>query len=123
MMERMEEAACRAGAGISATVLAQHIGEPGLNPQSCREEGKREGRRKRDRGTRPEVSPSPPLHPKSKPDFPAQRITKMGVKARVGNSRHSYHPSSFLEFPEIGPGRDAQPCGVRCFQSWHNLPP
>lgn len=41
MTERREEAAAGLGLDISATVFAQHIRGPGLNPQSCREEGKR----------------------------------------------------------------------------------
>ena len=38
----MEEAAAGLGLDISATVLAQLIRGPGLNPQSCKAEGKRE---------------------------------------------------------------------------------
>lgn len=115
VMKRMEEAACRAGAGISATVLAQHIGEPGLNPQSCREEGKKEGGRKRDRGTRPEVSPSlPPTQAKAR--FSCSEDHQNGSEGKGGEFQALLPPEFILGVPRDRPRK-------RCTALWGSLFP
>lgn len=95
---------CRAGAGISATVLAQHIGEPGLNPQSCREEGKR------DRGTRPEVSPSPPPT-QAKARFSCSEDHQNGSEGKGGEFQALLPPEFILGVPRHRPRK-------RCTALW-----
>lgn len=77
-------------------MLAQHIGEPGLNPQSCREEGKR------DRGTRPEVSPSPPPT-QAKARFSCSEDHQDGSEGKGGEFQALLPPEFILGVPRDTP--------------------